>query len=206
MSKVLDRKFFERPTVAVAKNLLGKYLVRRWRGKTIARMITEVEAYDGPKDKASHASRGMTPRTKIMFGPAGHWFVYFTYGMHWMLNIVTEKKGYPAAVLIRGVMFSNSQSRVGYLSSPPRGEVRNVYLKGPGRITKFLNIDEKLNGKLADRKSGLWIEERPARIATRNVAGGGMKIKKSPRIGVGYAGPVWSKKYYRFVLLPESKK
>ncbi|MEK7626804.1 MAG: DNA-3-methyladenine glycosylase, partial [Patescibacteria group bacterium] len=162
---------FERPTLAVTKNLLGKYIVRKWRGKIISAMITEVEAYDGLKDKASHASRGITLRNKIMFGPAGCWYVYFTYGMHWMLNIVTGKEGYPAAVLIRGLEEIN----------------------GPARVTKFLHIDKKLNGKKADKRSGLWIEEsKTLRVRPR--------IKKSPRIGVDYAGPIWSKKHYRFYI------
>ncbi|PIY95650.1 3-methyladenine DNA glycosylase, partial [Candidatus Jorgensenbacteria bacterium CG_4_10_14_0_8_um_filter_39_13] len=93
MRKILSQSFFNRPALTVAKELMGKYLVRRYRGKLVSAMITEVEAYDGFKDKASHAFRGMTDRNKIMFGPAGFWYVYFTYGMHWMLNIVTGKKG-----------------------------------------------------------------------------------------------------------------
>jgi DNA-3-methyladenine glycosylase len=179
---VLTRCFFDRPTLKVAEELLGKYLVRKWRGKIIAAMITEVEAYDGPYDRASHASRGKTERNKTMFGPAGHFYVYFTYGMHWLLNIVTDKDGYPAAVLIRGVEGMN----------------------GPARVTKFLHIDKKLNGKPADKKSGLWFENGPAR---RSPGGGGgvkFKIKKSPRIGIEYAGPTWAKKRFRFSLKSHS--
>ena len=101
--KVLNKNFFNRPTLIVAKDLLGKYLIRRLNGKIKRFMITEVEAYDGFKDKASHASRGKTVRNAPMFGEAGVWYVYFTYGMHYMLNIVTGKKDYPAAILIRGV-------------------------------------------------------------------------------------------------------
>ena len=134
-------------------------------------MISEVEAYNGPEDKASHASRGKTERNKMMFGEAGNWYVYFTYGMHWMLNIVTGPKDYPAAVLIRGT----------------------DKISGPARITKFLQIGRKFNGKPADKKTGLWIEDR------------GIKIKKSQitatkRIGVDYAGK-WANKPYRFKLL-----
>ena len=75
----------------IAKSLLGKFLVRRYKGKTKAYLITDVEAYDGFKDKASHAHRGKTERNKIMFGMAGYWYIYFTYGIHWMLNIVTDQ-------------------------------------------------------------------------------------------------------------------
>lgn len=171
MPKILTQKFFEYPTLIVAQELLGKYLVRQYRGKLISDMITEVEAYDGPQDKACHAYKGLTPRTKVMFGPAGYWYVYFTYGMHWMLNIVTDKNNYPAAVLIRGVKKIN----------------------GPARITKFFKIDKQFNNQKAARNTGLWLENRNIRIIKS-------QIKKSPRIGVTYAGPIWSKKLYRFYI------
>src|SRR3989344_3016714 len=134
MKKILPQSFFNRPTVLVAQELLGKFLVRRVGKRKIAVMITETEGYDGFKDKASHAHRGKTARNSIMFGEAGHWYVYFTYGMHWMLNIVTGPEKYPAAILIRGVEGIN----------------------GPARITKALHINKLMNGKLADRETGLW--------------------------------------------------
>ncbi len=168
--KVLLPKFFEKPALGVAKNLLGKFLARKSGGKIIALMITEVEAYDGFLDKASHAHRGQTERNKPMFGRAGRWYVYFTYGMHWMLNIVTGNKGYPAAVLIRGADDIN----------------------GPAKITKFLKIDKKFNDKIADKKSGLWIEDRGIKIKSSD-------IRRLPRVGVDYAGP-WAKKLYRFTI------
>src|SRR3989338_1327947 len=138
MRKVLPQKFFNQPVLKIAQNLLGKFLVRKFRSKEISLIIIEIEAYNGFNDKASHASRGRTERNKVMFGEAGRWYVYFTYGMHWMLNIVTGSKNYPAAVLIRGT----------------------DKVKGPGRLTKYLKIDKKFNGSLADGKSGLWIEDR----------------------------------------------
>lgn len=174
--KIPDEKFFERPAGIVAKELLGKYLTRRI-GKEIKRfVITEVEAYDGFKDKASHASRGMTKRNAPMFGDAGVWYVYFTYGMHWMLNIVAGPKDYPAAVLIRAAEGIN----------------------GPARLTKFLKIDKKFNNRKSAVKTGLWIEDNAGFKNSK------FKIKKFPRIGVSYAGPVWSKKLLRFSLV--SKK
>jgi len=97
------RSFYEQSTVDVARQLLGKYLVRKHPDGTTVGRIVETEAYIGPQDKACHASRGRTPRTEIMFGPAGHAYVYFVYGFHYMLNIVTEGKDFPAAVLIRAV-------------------------------------------------------------------------------------------------------
>ena len=168
----LKRSFFVRPTLKVAKELLGKYLVRRSYAKEIALMITEVEAYIGPNDKASHASRGKTQRNEVMFGKAGKWYVYFTYGMHWMLNIVTGPENYPAAVLIRGT----------------------DKVVGPARLTKYLKIDKRFNGRLADKKSGLWIEDRGCKIKRS-------EIIQSPRIGVDYAGSAWAKKPWRFYVL-----
>lgn len=171
MRRVLREDFSNRPTLRAARELLGKYLVRRIGRREIILPITEVEAYVGTHDKASHASRGMTPRNSVMFGPPGMWYVYFTYGMHWMLNIVTEQEGYPAAVLIRGV----------------------EGISGPARVTKFFKIDGRLNGKPANRKTGLWIEDRGVRIPPR-------LVRRSPRIGVEYAGP-WREKVWRFYLL-----
>lgn len=167
--RVLESEFFNRSTLTVARELLGKFLVRRIGKKIIARMITEVEAYDGFNDKASHAHRGKTARNAVMFGPARHWYVYFTYGMHWMLNSVTGPKDYPAAILIRGVEGIN----------------------GPARLTKFFNIDKRFNGKPVLPETGLWVEDRGIHLPPKDV-------KKTSRIGVTYAGRVWTKKPYRF--------
>jgi DNA-3-methyladenine glycosylase len=191
--KILLQKFFTRPTLQVAHDLLGKFLVRKIplsrgvaapRGRGVLRkksevavMITEVEAYDGPKDKASHASRGMTDRNAIMFGVGGYFYVYLCYGMYEMLNIVTGKKDYPSAILLRGAGSSD----------------------GPGKLTKFLKVDRRFNKKLAVKKTGLWFEDRGVKITNK-------MIKRTPRIGVAYAGPVWSKKKYRFVLRIDKNK
>ncbi len=155
----------------VARDLLGKFLVRRIGKRETVLMITEVEAYDGLKDKASHAHRGKTKRNVLMFGEAGHWYVYFTYGMHWMLNVVTGEEGYPAAVLIRSA----------------------GGIKGPARLTKRLKIARSLNGKSANKKSGLWIEDRGFKIKNS-------KIKRTKRIGVAYSGRYWANRKYRFLL------
>lgn len=176
MRKILRRKFFERPALEIAEDLLGKYLVRRIGKNNVAAMITEVEAYDGLDDKASHASRGKTKRNEPMFGPAGCFYVYLIYGTHWMLNIVIGPKNYPAAILIRGGIMKNGRRLV-----------------GPSRFTKFLKIDKEFNNKEANRKTGFWFEDRGIKIKK-------FLIKKTPRIGVSYAGPIWSKKPYRLVL------
>ena len=105
-------------------------------------MITEVEAYDGERDRACHARRGRTARNAVMYEPGGVWYVYLCYGVHEMLNLVTGPPDYPAAVLIRGI------------EGAP----------GPGRLTKALGIDRRLNGAVCAPESGLWIEDRGVRL------------------------------------------
>lgn len=169
--KILPVSFFSRPTLVVARELIGKFLVRNIAGKEIALMIKETEGYSGYEDMASKAFRGQTPGNTPMFGEPGTLYVYFTYGAHWMLNVVTHKEGYPAAVLIRAA-----------------GDV-----VGPGRLTKALGIDKNLNTKLISKKIGLWFEDRGV-VVKKSV------IQKTPRIGIDSSGPIWSKKLYRFVL------
>ena len=174
--KILPQRFFNRPTEQVAKELLGKCLVRRVGKKEYARMITDVEAYIGVEDKASHASRGKTPRTEVMFGEAGCWYVYLIYGVHYCLNVVTEKKNYPAAVLIRGV----------------------EGITGPGRVTRAFHINKRINTQKAIPKSGLWIEDRGVVIRSS-------KIVRGKRIGVDYAG-TWKHRLWRFYISEKDKK
>jgi len=181
MEKILSKKFFSRPTIKVARELIGKHIVRKRRGKNIALTITEVEAYDGPNDLASHASRGKTERTKIMFGEAGRFYVYFVYGMHWLANIVTGQKNYPAAVLLRAGSYCDPIAK------------KEITINGPARLAKFLNISKKQNGKRADKKSGAWFEDRGTRIKPSQIAA-------QKRIGVEYAGRIWANKPYRFTL------
>jgi DNA-3-methyladenine glycosylase len=169
--KKLPSSFFEKKTLTVAKELLGKYLVRKVGNKIVRERITEVEAYVGPHDLASHSSKGRTKRTDVMFKEAGTIYVYLIYGMHYMLNIVTEEKDFPAAVLIRGT----------------------ENYKTPGVVTREMRIDKSLNGKKLGTETGFWIEDSGEKVNPR-------KIKRSTRIGVNYAGPVWSKKLYRFNL------
>ena len=165
--------FFNRPADRVAKELLGVSLVVKTAdGQFTRHMVFETEAYLGAHDLACHGSRGCTRRNATMFGPAGHWYVYLCYGMHWMLNIVTGAEGVPAAVLIRGV-----------------GE--HV---GPGRLTKALGIDRSFDGRPASRRAGLWLESGGQPVPRR-------LIERTPRIGVGYAGE-WAETPLRFVVDP----
>jgi DNA-3-methyladenine glycosylase len=172
--RVLTSDFFDRSADRVAREMLGALLVVRAADGGLTRhVIFEAEAYLGAHDLACHGSRGLTKRNATMFGPAGHWYVYLCYGMHWMLNIVTGREGVPAAVLIRGA-----------------GE--HV---GPGRLTKALVIDRSFDGQPASRRTGLWLESRGIAVPRR-------RIERTPRIGVGYAGE-WAEKPLRFVVDPE---
>ena len=180
------RSFYEQSTVDVARQLLGKYLVRQHADGTTIGKIVETEAYCGPEDKACHASRGRTPRTEIMFGPAGHAYVYFVYGFHYMLNIVTEGKDFPAAVLIRAVEPLSGIA----LMKKRRGteEPRNL-ASGPGKLCEAFAIDRTLNG--SDMCGGILYVEDHAEPVT--------KVVTTPRIGVDYAGK-WKHKPWRFLI------
>jgi len=172
MARVLEAKLWQtKKTVALARALVGRHLVRRLPdGREDARLIVEVEAYHGEGDLACHARAGRTARTEVMYRPGGVWYVYLCYGVHEMLNLVIGPADFPAAVLIRGV----------------------EGICGPGRLTKQLGIDRTLNGAPAAPGSGLWIEDRGVRVPRG-------RLRATPRIGVGYAGPVWAAKPWRFV-------
>jgi len=176
---ILPSAYFNRPTLTVARSLLGKYLVREHGKGTIAGQIIEVEAYVGPRDKACHASKGRTARTDVLFGPPGISYVYLVYGMHHCLNVVTERVEFPAAILIRAV------------------RVDGLLIDGPGRLCRALGIDRSLNRIDMTRREGLWFEDRGAKIRR------GM-IGAFPRIGVDYAGE-WASKPWRFRLVELSR-
>lgn len=157
-------------TLEVASRLIGCRLCQRVEGGVSRWVIHEVEAYDGPDDRASHAYRGPTPRNAIMFGEAGYWYVYLCYGRHWMLNIVTGPAGYPAAVLIRG-------------AGP---------WSGPGRLTRGLGIGPAWQGRAATPDCGLWLERAGALEDPPPTV-------RLPRVGVAYAGEDWAHRPYRWV-------
>lgn len=177
--KILPRSHFNRSTLVVARSLLGKYLVRQNGKGIVAGKIIEVEAYVGPQDKACHASKGRTPRTDVLFGPAGVAYVYLIYGMYHLLNVVTEREEFPAAVLIRAI------------------EIDGILIDGPGRLSRALGIDRSLNRIDLTAGEQLWFEDRAVRLNKTDVSA-------FPRIGVDYAG-IWAKKPWRFRIQTEAK-
>lgn len=182
--EILKRGFFERATLGVARDLLGCFLVRKM-GRTIVRArITETEAYIGEDDLACHASKGRTARTRVMYGEPGHAYVYLVYGLHHMLNIVTEPKDFPAAVLIRAVD----------IESIPREETN-----GPGKLTRALRISRRLNGWDMTQGEELWVESFASKIRS-----GRERVLAMPRIGIDYAGE-YAKLPWRFTLSVNSR-
>ncbi|HEV8326534.1 MAG TPA: DNA-3-methyladenine glycosylase [Nitrospiraceae bacterium] len=174
MRRTLSRIYFNRPTLTVARSLIGKYLVRAIDGRILAGKIVEVEAYVGSQDKACHASKGRTQRTDVMFGPGGVAYVYLIYGMYHCLNVVTDREKFPSAVLIRAI------------------EIDGELIDGPGRLCRALQIDRRLNRVDLTTGESLWFEDRGALVERGDVGA-------YPRVGVDYAGE-WAKKPWRFRL------
>ncbi len=186
--KLLPREFYNRPTLAVARELLGTTLVRKDNGLRIAGMIVETEAYIGESDLGCHAKAGKTPRTATMYGPPGIAYVYFTYGMHWMLNAVTEEAGFPAAVLIRAIRPLDGLERI---AARRANRSRSNWTDGPAKLTQALAIDKSLNGSdLCRRESGLWIEAGKT-IPDKNVTIGA-------RVGLYSVPEPWKSIPWRF--------
>ncbi len=191
----LPRSFYARPTLRVARELLGCRLVHRGPdGRRLAGIIVETEAYIGEEDLACHAAAGRTARTEVLYGPPGHAYVYLVYGMHYLVNAVTEATGRPAAVLVRAVepvegmqhMVANRSLPLETITGTPRQ--RAALTSGPGRLTQALGIDNAQNR--ADLTAGpLTIESGEA---PRSVIA-------TPRIGVDYAGP-WKDKPWRWIV------
>lgn len=174
---ILNQEFYNRPTLLVARELLGKRLVRIVSGIRLSGLITETEAYIGQQDLGCHARVGRTPRTSVMFGPPGHAYVYFTYGMHWMLNAVCEPEGFPAAVLLRSILPKEGEEMI---SSNRQG--RDT--KGPAKLTQALAIGREFNGcDLCSMTHGLWIENNES-ISDKFVT-------ISPRVGLYTVPEPW---------------
>lgn len=171
----LERAFYDRDAQTVARELLGCYLVHRSGGIERVGRIVEVEAYLGPHDLAAHSSKGLTPRTRVMFGPPGHAYVYLIYGMYHCVNVVTEAEGTASAVLLRALE-----------------PVRNLEgrTQGPGLLCKAMGLDLRHNGLdlLGDE---MFVAAAPLSPPAR--------IVRRPRIGVDYAGH-WARRLLRFYI------
>jgi DNA-3-methyladenine glycosylase len=139
----LGREFYARSTLLVARELLGMRLVKIEGKARIAGLISETEAYVGETDQGCHARAGLTRRTQVMYGPSGHSYIYFTYGMHWMLNIVTEREGFPAAVLIRAI---EPIEGLEVIANRRNGRPPNQWTDGPAKLCQALGIDAALHG------------------------------------------------------------
>lgn len=171
----LARSFYDRDTIMVAKDLLGKFLVRQSRGVKRIGKIVEVEAYLGPHDLAAHSAKGLTARTKVMFGPPGHAYVYLIYGMYHCMNVVTEREGHASAVLLRAL-------------EPVKNIVGRT--QGPGLLCRAMEIDRRRNAQdlLSDDLFIATAEETEP-----------FTIVKRPRVGVDYARH-WAKRHLRFYI------
>jgi DNA-3-methyladenine glycosylase len=173
MQKLL-RAFYDRDTIVVARELLGKYLVHVTNGVERVGRIVETEAYLGPHDLAAHSARGMTPRNQVMFGPPGHAYVYFIYGIYFCMNVVTEREGHASAVLLRAL-------------EPVKNVARAC---GPGLLCRAMEIDRRLNGH--DLLSNDFFIAAPREEEV-------FKTVKRPRIGVDYARH-WARRHLRFYI------
>lgn len=184
----LPRSFFERPTLEVARAVLGMRLVLLSAGQRLAGYITEAEAYVGEADLGCHAKAGRTPRTRVMYGPPGHAYVYFTYGHHWMLNFVTEAEGFPAAVLIRAI---HPTEGIDVIAARRAAQPSQRWTDGPGKLCQALGIDKNYNGAdLCTADALLFVEEGQA-ISDESVTIG-------PRVGLYTVPEPWKSIPWRF--------
>ncbi|GAP11953.1 DNA-3-methyladenine glycosylase [Bellilinea caldifistulae] len=187
---ILPPNWYEQDVVCAAQQLLGKRLVRWLNGQRVSGIIVETEAYRGEEDLACHARAGYTPRTRVMYGPPGRAYIYFTYGMHWLLNVVCMAEGYPAAVLIRAIQ---PVEGIEVIASRRRGQPPPQWTNGPAKLTAALEIDGSLNGAdLTTPAAGLWIEEAPLPLNA--------VIRTSPRIGIERVPEPWKSMPWRFHL------
>lgn len=188
MPKKLPLKFYKRDTKKVAKELLGKRLVRIYKGKRLAGIIVETEAYLGIKDRAAHTFGGRrTPRTEVMWGEGGYTYIYFTYGMHFCLCAVTKVSGHPEAVLIRAIECTEGLKQIEKFR---KTNIKRRLGNGPGNICKALQINRELNGRPLNGPT-LFIEETPSKVSRSQIVTG-------PRVGIENSGGArhWPLRFY----------
>lgn len=186
----LERPFFDKPTVEVARDLLGVWVVRSAPEGLSGGPIVETEAYGGPDDLASHARAGRTRRTMPMFGEVGHAYVYLVYGMHECLNVVAYSGAAAGAVLIRAIApvagVDEIRGRRGRPTDPT-----NRLCSGPAMVCQGLGVDRSFDGHDLTLGEGLWLASPPAGESVAR------EITSGPRIGINYAGE-WAARPWRF--------
>ncbi len=195
--EILPIEFYNRSALDAARKLIGKLLVRRYLGQLIGGVIIETEAYQGEEDLGCHAKAGLTPRTKVMYGPPGHAYIYFTYGMHWMLNAVCCAVGSPAAVLIRGIEPVYGMDIMRTLRQQPptnkHGSLNKGWTDGPAKLCQALSLDGKLNGiNLCGSNSDLWISDTGFEVPETDIV-------RTPRIGMNNVPEPWKSIPWRFL-------
>lgn len=177
----LKRSFFIKPTLIVAKDLLGKYLVRKIGSKKLIGKIVETEAYIGPEDRASHAFGGkITKRCKTEYLIGGHIYIYLCYGIYWQLNTTTAKAGEPECVLIRALEPVGEKARLKKVAS------------GPGKLCQWLKFNKSFDSEDLTKSKRIWIEDDGEKLKSS-------QIVAAKRIGIEYAGS-WAKKPWRFYI------
>jgi DNA-3-methyladenine glycosylase len=188
ISTRLSRDFYNRSALQVAHDLLGARLVRIENGRRISGIIVETEAYRGEEDQGCHARAGRTSRTEVMYGQPGHAYVYFTYGMHWMLNFVVEEEGFPAAVLIRAIL---PVEGLEVIEERRRGRPSSHWTDGPAKICQALGINKQLNGAdLCARDADLFVE--------RGISALEDSVTTGPRVGLNSVPEPWKSIPWRF--------
>ncbi len=186
----IPREFFEDHACVVARKLLGQRLVRILDGVRLAGVVVETEAYRGEEDLGCHCRHGRTPRTSVMYGPAGFAYVYFTYGMHWMFNIVVERDGFPAAVLIRALLPMEGLDR---MAEHRREKPMARWADGPAKLCQALSIDGKLNGSdLCAPKAQLFLEWGQPIPDSR--------VTTTPRVGLNSVPEPWKSIPWRYLV------
>ena len=191
----LNRDFYDRPALEVARALLGCRLVREQSGQHLTGLILETEAYQGEQDLGCHASAGKTPRTAVMYGPPGHAYVYFTYGMHWLFNIVTDRIDTPSAVLIRKIKPIDGLEIMA--ENRPYKAGKSGWTNGPAKLTQALAVDEQFNGvDLCNPAGQLWIENGEP-IPDH-------QVERTPRIGLNSVPEPWKSIPWRFIVNQEA--
>jgi DNA-3-methyladenine glycosylase len=189
----LPRSFFARHTLHVARQLLGMRLVRILHGQRLSGIIVETEAYCGEEDQGCHARAGLTRRTQVMYGQPGHAYVYFTYGMHWMLNFVTEELGFPAAVLLRAIAPLEGKE---IIAANRKGKPERLWTDGPAKLCQALGIVGDCNGlDLCIPQAELFVEWG------QPIPDG--RVTTGPRVGLNNVPEPWKSIPWRFVAQEE---